>query len=120
MSSLSNKLLAGAADLPGHLAEVVAPLSPDLKQLVEQLPERLMDVAANAPVYLDRRSAAALLTRYVFPVSHRSLEVWRVPWQHVNGKAIGLTVVLLAVGYAKLAAAPVIMGGRGAASEHHA
>jgi hypothetical protein len=118
--SVHNKLQASAAVLPPHLADVTETLPPHLRALVDALPKRLVDVAANAAIYSDRRSGADLLTRHVFPVSYRSLEVWPVPWQHVNGKAIAITLALLAVGYAKLIAAPVIMGGKHQAVEQHA
>lgn len=110
--SLHDKWTAATAILPQHLADVTETLPPHLKALVEALPKRLVDVLARVPVYSDRRCGAALLTHHVFPVSHRSLEVWPVPWQHVNNKAIALTVVLFAVAYARLECAPVIMGGR--------
>jgi hypothetical protein len=119
--SLQDKLKSGTASLPHHVAEIAATLPPHLKALVEALPERLMNVVASAPVYSGRRSGADLLTQHVFPVSHRSLEVWPIPWQHVNGKAIAPTVVYFAVGYSKLVAAPLLMGGqRGAAGQYPA
>jgi len=115
-----SRLLAETTVLPRQLAEVAATLPPHLKALVEALPRRLVDVLASVPVYSDRRSGAILLTRYLFPVSHRSLETWPLPWQHANGRSITPTVVLFAVGHAKLDAAPVIMGGRRAAEEQFA
>ena len=115
--SLHNKPRTETAALPPHLAEVVATLPPQLKALVEALPRYLVDVLANTPVYSDRRSGADLLEQYLYPVSHRTLEVWPVLWRHVNGKAITLTVVLFAVGYARLSSAPVIMGGHRPASQ---
>jgi hypothetical protein len=110
--SLRDTLNAGSATLPPHLAAVAAALPPHLRTLVEALPERLMDVVATAPVYSERRSGAELVKQHVIPVSHRSLEAWPLPWQHVNGKAVTPTIALLAVAYEKLVAAPVIMGGR--------
>ena len=103
---------AQAATLPPHLVELVTALAPELRALVRALPQRLMDVAAAAPVYVDRRVAADLLTQHIIPVSPRSLEVWPLPWRHANGKALSLLIVILAVGYAKLSSAPVITGGR--------
>jgi hypothetical protein len=103
---------AGPGSIPTHLVELVTALPPDLRTLVHELPQRLVDVAAIAPVYSARPPGAALLKQHVVEVSPRSLEAWRLPWQHVNGKAVTLTIVLLAVGYAKLSAAPVTMGGR--------
>jgi hypothetical protein len=79
------------------------------------LPPNLQEVLATAPANVDRRAGAALVTRHLFPVSHRSLEAWPLPTQHVNGKAIVSTAMLFEVAYAKLAGAPVVMGGKKAA-----
>ena len=61
---------------------------------------------------MDRRTGAELVTRIYFPVSYRSLEVWPLTWQHVNGKAVVATAELFAVAEAKLSAAPMIRGGK--------
>jgi hypothetical protein len=66
----------------------------------------------DVPVRVDRRAGAEILTRYLFPVSHRSLEAWPLTWRHVNGKAVVETAELFAVAQAKLDAAPPIRGGR--------
>jgi hypothetical protein len=110
--SLRDILAAEPAKLPPHLAELTNMLPPDLRKLVDALPPRLVEVAAEAPAYVDRRAGAALLTRHLTPVSRRTLEVWRVPWWHVDNKAVTLLIALFAVGNAKLASAPMIMGGR--------
>ncbi len=80
------------------------------------LPPHLLEVLAAQPATVDRRSGADLITRHLFPVSHRSLEAWPLPTRHVNGKAVIQTSVLFELAYAKLAAAPIIMGGRRAES----
>ena len=67
---------------------------------------------ANLPVLLDRRRAAAFLSRHYFPVSHRSLEAWPLPLRPVNGRALYLTADLIAEAERRIAAAPVLMGGR--------
>jgi hypothetical protein len=67
---------------------------------------------ADLPVRADRRTAAALLTRFYFPASARTLEAWPLPWQIVNGKAVVLVTDLFALAEEKLAAAPVVRGGR--------
>lgn len=84
------------------------------------LPPHLQEVLATAPANVDRRTGAELVTRFLFPVSHRSLEAWRLPTRHVNGKAIIPTAKLFELAYAKLAAAPVIMSGRRGADEARA
>jgi hypothetical protein len=76
------------------------------------LPPHLQAVLETAPANVDRRAGAELVTRHLFPISHRSLEAWSLPMQHVNGKAIVSTRTLLEAAYAKLSAAPVIMAGR--------
>lgn len=110
--SCYQKPTASTATVPPQLVEIVAALPKNLIVLVEALPNRLMAVAAEAPVYSDRKAGAGLITNHVIPVSSRSLEVWPLPWQHANGKAISPTIAMLAVAYDKLASAPVIMGGR--------
>lgn len=67
---------------------------------------------AALPALLDRRRAAAFLTRHYFPVSHRSLEAWPLPLRHVNGRALYQTTDLIAEAERRIAAAPVLMGGR--------
>jgi hypothetical protein len=76
------------------------------------LPQHLRDLLADLPANTDRRTGAGLVTRHLFPVSHRSLEVWPLPTRRVNGKAIVPTAALFEVAYAKLEAAPMILGGR--------
>ncbi len=98
--------------LPSHLIEVVAALPPHLGELVDKLPRRLLDVLDDAPVNVDRRSGADLLTRHVLPVSYRSLEAWPLPWQYANGKAVCPLIAMFAVAWSMLSAAPVRMGGR--------
>ena len=108
-----------AALLPPNLVEVVAELPPKLRALVDALPPRLMAVLAGAPTFSDRKGGAPLVSHHVIPVSPRSMEVWPLPWQHANGKAVAPTVAMFAVAYAKLSSAPVIMGGRGRRDVQH-
>jgi hypothetical protein len=85
---------------------VKAPLPPHLLQLLDELP-------AN----VTRRVGAALITKLLFPVSHRSLERWPLPIRHVNGKAAVPTAELLSQAWAKLNAAPIVMSGCHATAE---
>ncbi len=64
------------------------------------------------PVRVDRRTAAALVTQFYFPVSHRTVEAWPLTVRRVNGKATIATAELFAFAQAKLDAAPPIKGGR--------
>jgi hypothetical protein len=77
-----------------------------------ELPGYLIEILADQPQNVDRRAGADLVTRHFFPVSRRTLEAWPLPTQHVNGKAIVKTRALFEVAYAKISAAPVVMGGR--------
>lgn len=79
------------------LTTAVWPAEPDLSLL---------------PVRVDRKAGAALVTRYFFPCSYRSLEVWPVCWRRVNGRALAETAELFALARAKLDEAPPIQGGR--------
>jgi hypothetical protein len=63
---------------------------------------------ADLPRRVDRSTAAALVTKFFFPVSSRTLEVWSISWRLVNGKAVCETGELFAVAQAKLDAAPFI------------
>jgi hypothetical protein len=76
------------------------------------LPPELLEVLANQPLNVDRKTGAALVTRHMYPVSHRSLEVWKLPTRRVNGRALIPTATLFEVAYAKFADAPIVMGGR--------
>jgi hypothetical protein len=76
------------------------------------LPPSLVELLADLPSNVNRRTGAELVTKHLFPVSHRSLEAWPLPTRHVNGKAILATVTLFEHAYAKLQSAPVIFGGR--------
>ncbi len=67
------------------------------------------------PARVDRRAGAALVGRFYFPVSHRTLEAWPLSWRRVNGKAVCETAELFAAARVKLDAAPTIRGGRRAA-----
>jgi hypothetical protein len=91
--------------------------SAQLAVSVCRLPPALQDVIAQQPPNVDRRTGAQMITKHLFPVSHRSLEAWLLPTRHVNGRAVIPTEALFAVAYAKLVGAPIIMSGRRAAAE---
>jgi hypothetical protein len=95
-------------DLNAGATPTTIPLPPELVRILESLPPNV-----------DRRTGADLLSRHLFPVSHRTLEAWPLPTRRVNGKAVVPTVELFRIAHAMLAASPVIMGGRhrGAATE---
>ena len=64
----------------------------------------------NLPDRMDRRMAAAVISRLYFPVKPRSLEKWPVRWSLVNGKALADTEEILAFAAAKLAKAVSLRG----------
>jgi hypothetical protein len=71
-----------------------------LDELLESLPRRV-----------NRKTGAKLIEHHYFPISHRTLENWPVPWTTVNGQATAETAELFKVAQEKLDAAPTIRGG---------
>jgi len=70
------------------------------------------EVHALLPARLDRRRGAEIISKYFFPISARTLEVWPLTWRRVNGRALVETNELLAYAQAKLSAATPIRGGK--------
>jgi hypothetical protein len=66
----------------------------------------------DLPVRVPRDVAAALLTKYYFETSPRTLERWPLKWRRLNGKAHCETAELFARAEAMVAEAPAISGGR--------
>lgn len=64
----------------------------------------------NLPARMDRRTAAAVISRHFFPISHRTLETWPVRWRVVNGKALAETAEILTFAAQKLNGATSIRG----------
>lgn len=106
-SRLPNELLEVVAAQPANVARKVA-----LESTTFYLPDDLLEVVAAQPPNVDRKVGAALISRYIFPVSHRSLEDWPLPTRRVNGRAIIPTLRLFEVAYQKFRNAPVVMSGR--------
>ena len=67
---------------------------------------------ATLPTNVDRRRGAELVTRYFFPVSHRTLERWPLTGRVVNGRLVFATADLFAHARALMDAAPPIRGGK--------
>ena len=78
-----------------------------------ELPDYIASELPNLPRHGDRKTLAPIITKFVFPVSHRSLEVWPLKWRHVNGRALAATHEALAHAWRKFNSAPVTMSGRG-------
>lgn len=70
---------------------------------------------STLPVNVDRQRGAALVTRYLFPVSHRTLERWPLTGRVVNGRLVFPTAELFAHARTLMDAAPPIRGGKRAA-----
>ena len=66
---------------------------------------------STLPVNVDRQRGAALVTRYLFPISPRTLERWPLTGRVVNGRLVFATAELFAIARQKMDAAPVIKGG---------
>ncbi len=64
----------------------------------------------NLPDRMDRRMAAAVISRYYFPIKPRSLEKWPVRWCLVNGKALAETKEILAFAATMLSNAVSLRG----------
>lgn len=80
--------------------------------MANELPTLTGPDLASLPVRVDRATGAAMVTRYFFPVSPRTLEAWPLTVIYANGKALVETAALFDVARHRLEAAPKIMGGR--------
>jgi hypothetical protein len=69
------------------------------------------DILRRYPKRMWRKPLAEAITNEFFPVSHRSLEVWPLQWQHVNGKAVTDTREAFIFAQKKLDAAAIFRGG---------
>jgi hypothetical protein len=76
------------------------------------LPSHLRELLRTLPANVTRRVGAEIITKHVFPISHRSLERWPLPTKFVNGKATAPTIELLAQAWARFSAAPILMSGQ--------
>jgi hypothetical protein len=107
-------VLLGAALVLSAVSAVAlgGPMNTNPAAGAAKLPPEFQELLAQLPTNVDRRTGAALITQHLFPVSYRSLEAWPLPTRHVNGRAVMPTVKLFEIAFAKLNAAPVVMGGR--------
>ena len=64
------------------------------------------------PKRVGRKDGAELVTQHYFRVSPRTLEVWQLPWQIINGRAQVETVKLFDEAQRRVDDAPFIMGGK--------
>jgi hypothetical protein len=97
-----------------------AALHETLNSSAAKLPPEFQELLVRLPANVDRRTGAALITKHLFPVSYRSLEAWPLPSRFVNGRAVVPTAKLFEIAFARLNAAPVVMGGRRANTQQAA
>ena len=67
---------------------------------------------SELPVRVPRDVAAALVTKYFFKTSPRTMERWPVTWRQLNGRAHAETAEIFEHATSVLEAAPVVMAGR--------
>ena len=77
------------------------------------MPEGADDLIASLPTRVPRAEAAALVTRYFFRVSPRTLERWPVAWRRLNGRAHADVIDLFAVAAAMVGKSCAIRGDDG-------
>jgi hypothetical protein len=77
-----------------------------------------LPILAELPVRVSRDTAAELLKQLYFEISPRTLERWPLAWRILNGKAHCETADLFAMAEARVAEAPVIMGGAAPKAGH--
>jgi len=65
------------------------------------LPDDLLDVVAQQPAKIDRRTGAALVTAHVFPTTPHTVKSWELPWEYPNGRAVASPATYLAYAYRK-------------------
>ena len=69
------------------------------------------EILDKLPARVDRQRGAALIQKYFFPVSPRTLERWPITWRRINGRALVKTDELLSEAQRRVDAAPAIRGG---------
>jgi hypothetical protein len=77
-----------------------------------ELPEYIANELPNLPRHGDRKTLALIITKFIFPVSRRTLEVWPLKWRRVNGHAVAATDEALAHAWRKFESAPATLSGR--------
>ena len=69
------------------------------------LPEELRPIVATVPLYISRREAADLVSKYFFRVSHQTIARWGLPMWHLAGRPRLQTAEVLSVAWEKVRAA---------------
>jgi hypothetical protein len=84
-----------------------------VKTDTHELPEYIANELPNLPRHGDRKTLALIITKFIFPVSRRTLEVWPLKWRRVNGHAVAATDEALVHAWRKFQSAPAMLSGRG-------
>lgn len=77
---------------------------------IDTAAEPVLDLA-GLPQLIDRRAAAKLISGLFFKTSPRTIERWPLPTRLVNGRAQLETRQVIAYARARVAEAPLVMGG---------
>jgi hypothetical protein len=75
------------------------------------LPPEIEDELKKLPRHVTRRQLAKIITQFLYPISHRSLEPWPLSVRLINGYACISTREGLTFAYRKFAEAPLRIGG---------
>jgi hypothetical protein len=78
----------------------------------DELPEYIQRVLPSLPRNADRRTLAPIITRLIYPLSHRSMEIWPLDWRRVNKHSVAATEQALRHAWRIYSAAPVTRAGR--------
>jgi hypothetical protein len=65
------------------------------------------------PKYADRKTLAAIITHYCFPISHRTLQTWPLTVRRPNRAAVFEVTEAMEYAKAKLECAPCYVQGEG-------
>lgn len=65
------------------------------------------------PKYADRKTLAAIITHYCFPISHRTLQTWPLTARRPNRAAVFEVAEAMEYAKAKLECAPCYVQGEG-------
>ena len=76
-----------------------------------ELPDYIERELERLPRYVPRRQLAEIITKLLFPISRRSLEVWPLRWRLVNGYACASTREGVTIAWGKFNSAPSRLAG---------
>jgi hypothetical protein len=74
---------------------------PDMKRIYHKM-------LKSCPLFIDRKTAAALVSEHLFPTYPRKFESYPLQWQHVAGHAMAPTAELLRIAFSYMLAGPTV------------